>query len=358
MITLLGRRDHPTDGVEDYCIFLGRALADRGNSIDMVRVSWATEGLFTSLHRLWNRLRGQSGRWVLIQYTALAWSRRGFPVLFVLVISLLRARKMRVAVVFHDPAAYHGLRFVDRVRSNCQRLVMCSAYRIADKCFFPVPLERTSWLPADHSKALFVPVGPNVPAIAGCRAASNGQEPKTIAVFGVTGDGTFGNEVADIAYVTRTVAGQLGGVRLIMLGRGSKECERSLRQAIEGTAVELSALGVISAETVSQILAEADVSLFVRGPIATNRGSAIASIACGLPLVAYSQPTLPREFSEGGVFAVGIGDRKAMADATVKILTDTQLWLELHRRNRLAFETYFSWKAIATQFATILTSDN
>ena len=29
-IALLGRRDMPTDGVEDYCTFLGRALAQRG----------------------------------------------------------------------------------------------------------------------------------------------------------------------------------------------------------------------------------------------------------------------------------------------------------------------------------------
>jgi len=265
---------------------------------------------------------------------------------------------MRVAVVFHDPAAYHGLRLVDRVRSNCQRLVMCGAYRIADKSVLPVPLERASWLPRDHPKALFVPVGPNIPAIAGCRAASNGHKPKTIAVFGVTGDGTFGNEVADIAYVGKAVAGQMGGIRLLMLGRGSKECESRLRQALEGTAVEFRALGVLSAEAVSRVLAEADVSLFVRGPIATNRGSAIASIACGLPLVAYSHPSLPREFSGAGVLAVGIGDRKAMADATVRILTDSELWLELHRRNRRAFETYFSWSAIATQFAAILRSQN
>ncbi len=30
LVALLGRPDTPTDGVEDYCIFLGRALAARG----------------------------------------------------------------------------------------------------------------------------------------------------------------------------------------------------------------------------------------------------------------------------------------------------------------------------------------
>ncbi len=355
MILLLGRRDEPTDGVEDYCNFLGPPLVARGNSIDIVRVSWATEGRLKSLYKLWQLLQGQQARWVLVQYTALAWSRRGFPALFLLVLWLLRARKMRIAVVFHDSSAYHGFRMVDRVRSNCQRFVMRSAYRLANKSILTVPLERASWLSTDHSKAVFIPVGPNVPAITACRSASNGHQRKTITVFGVTGGGTVGNqEVADIAYVAKAAAAQVRGIRLTTLGHGSKEYESRLRRVLEGSAVEFNALGVLSAEAVSKVLTEADVSLFVRGPIATNRGSAIASIACGVPLVAYSQPKLPREFSEGGVLAVSIGDREAMADATVRVLTDSELWLELHRRNRLAFETYFSWDAIANRFEQVL----
>lgn len=353
MIALLGKCDYPTDGVEDYCNLLRQAFAVRGNGMDIVRVSWAVEGRLRSLHKVWQLIRGQQARWVLVQYTALAWSRRGFPALFVLVLCLLRARKMRIAVVFHDSAAYHGLRLVDRVRRNCQRLVMRSAYRLADKSILPVALERTSWLPADHAKAVFIPVGPNVPAVTACRALSNGHKPKTIAVFGVSGGRSADNEIADIAYVAKAAAGQLRGIRLTTLGRGSKESESRLRRVLEG-AIEFNALGVLPAEMVSRVLMDADVSLFVRGPISTNRGSAIASVVCGVPLVAYSQPALPREFSEGGVLAVGIGDREGMARATVRVLTDSDLWLELHRRNRHASETYFSWQAIAKRFGLVL----
>jgi glycosyltransferase involved in cell wall biosynthesis len=354
MILLLGRGDHPTDGVEDYCNLLAQALVARGNSIDIVRVSWETEGRFTSLQKLGQLLRGQKERWVLVQYTALAWSRRGFPGLFVLVLWLLRARKMRIAVVFHDSAVYHCFRPVDRVRSNCQHFVMRRAYQLADKSILPVPLDRASWLPPDHSKAVFIPVGPNVPVIAACHPARNVHEPKTITVFGVTGGGTVGNEVADIAYVAKAAAGQVRGIRLTTLGRGSKESESRLRRLLENSAVEFNALGVLSAEAVSKVLTNADVSLFVRGPISTQRGSAIASIACGIPLVAYSHPPLPLELSEGGVLAVGIGDREALANATVRILTNSDLWFKLHRRNRLAFKSYFSWEAIATRFQQAL----
>jgi len=354
IVALLGRRDFPTDGVEDYCNSLGQALAARGYGLDVVRVSWATEGRLSSLRRLWRIVQGQQGRWVLVQYTALSWSRRGFPWLFVVVLWLLRIKRTRIAIVFHDSAAYQGNRVVDSVRRVCQRWAMRWAYSFTDKSVLTVPLERVSWLPRDHSKAVFIPVGANIPAIPSCRSACNGHEPRTIAVFGVTGDGSVGNEVSDIAFVAKAAAEHLPGIRLTTLGRGSRESESRMRRILEGSAVEFSALGVLSAEAVSKVLADADVSLFVRGPISAQRGSAIASIASGLPLVAYSNPQLSVEFSEAGVVGVSIGNREALAEATLRVLTDSKLWLELRRRNRLAFETYFSWETIATRFSRIL----
>jgi glycosyltransferase involved in cell wall biosynthesis len=102
------------------------------------------------------------------------------------------------------------------------------------------------------------------------------------------------------------------------------------------------------------VLAECDVSLFVRGRISTQRGSAIASIACSLPLVAYADGRLPPSLAEAGVMAVSWGDREALAEAVVKVLTDERLWLELHQRSQRAYEKYFSWEAIAGRFVELL----
>jgi glycosyltransferase involved in cell wall biosynthesis len=237
---------------------------------------------------------------------------------------------------------------------------MRNAYRLADKSIIPVPLERAAWLPSDRSKAVMIPVGPNIPAMTACHAASIRRKPnnaKIIAVFGMSEGSAGGQELTDIAHVVNGVANRVGRVRLTTLGRGSKESELRLRQALNGGTVEFSALGVLSAETVSKVLMDADVSLFVRGPVSTNRGSAIASMACGIPLVAYSTPTLPLAFSEAGVLGVGVGDRDATVDATVRVLTDNALRLELHRRNRVAFETYLSWEAIARRFEEVLTPE-
>ena len=37
-IALLGPRDFPTDGVEDYCVHLGKALAKRVVALQLVRM--------------------------------------------------------------------------------------------------------------------------------------------------------------------------------------------------------------------------------------------------------------------------------------------------------------------------------
>ena len=50
---LLGRRGWPTDGVEDYCTWLGHALANRGYCLNQVRVPWQEMGWLGALRWLW-----------------------------------------------------------------------------------------------------------------------------------------------------------------------------------------------------------------------------------------------------------------------------------------------------------------
>jgi hypothetical protein len=82
--TLLGLRDYPTDGIEDYCLWLRQALARWGVALQLVRVPWAEKGWFYALRWLWQEARAWQEQWVLVQYTALSWSRRGFPIGFML----------------------------------------------------------------------------------------------------------------------------------------------------------------------------------------------------------------------------------------------------------------------------------
>jgi glycosyltransferase involved in cell wall biosynthesis len=355
IVALLGKPDSPTDGVEDYCRFLSGGFEKRGVMSLPVRVRWDEMGWWRALRDLWRGSAAWKGDWALAQYTALGWSRRGFPLLFLVVFSLLRLRQARLAVVFHDPEPYPGRRLVDRLRLLCQRFVMRCSYRLSHASILTVPLEQVSWLPASPLKAAFIPVGANLPANGdSARSARNGHEAKTIAVFAVTDAGDISKEVSDIAFAAKRAAERVPRVRLITLGRGSIESESRFRQALGGSAVEYSALGILPAAEVSQVLAEADVSLFARGPISTQRGSAIASIACGVPLVAYADPCVPRPLTEAGVVGVRCQDAEALAESTARVLSDPQLCCELRERSRRAHEKYFSWEAVAARFLEAL----
>lgn len=358
LIALLGRQDQPTDAVHDYCHWLARALARRGTQMEIVEVFCEKQSFRAAFARIWRESKHWRGRWVLVQYTALSWSRQGFPLMFLILLGLLRLRKTRIAVVFHDPATYSGRRFVDRVRSICQRCVMRCTYWVANRSILTIPLECVSWVPRNHSKATFIPVGSNVPPMAQSnlneRRGAGGK--KTIAVFSMT-DGGIAPEIEDIVDAVRSLGQQVQRPCLVTLGRGSKGAEETLRRRLSGVQAEFVALGLLSSEEVSRILAGSDVLLFARGGLSTQRGSAIAGIACGLPIVAYSSSSPRPPLSEAGVLFVPIGDREELSRAVARVLTDSQLWDELHQRNLRAHEKYFSWDAIAAKFVNMLSND-
>lgn len=357
-VALLGRRDYPTDALQDYCTYLARALVKRGIDLQLVRVPWLEWGWLRALRWLWNESAKWQGSWVLVQYTALSWSRRGFPTMLLSVLWILRQRSGQVAVVFHDVSGYPGQRLIDRLRRGCQHTVMRMAYRWADKSILTIPLECAPWLPPNPIKAVFIPVGPNIPE-PDRRVRTNDRLMKTVAIFGVTGGDNILREVGDIAYAVRQAAQALSPkgqkVRLVVLGRGSEEAEPTFRQHLEGAeGIEVSVLGLLPAEKVTEVLSQADVLLFVRGHISSRRGSALAGIACGLPVVAYEGAETGFPITEAGVLLAPQGNREALAEALIRVLTDDTLWHELHQRSLNAQRTYFSWDAIAQRFVEVL----
>lgn len=203
-------------------------------------------------------------------------------------------------------------------------------------------------------KAAFVPVGANIPAVSEPEPASGNGDGKTIAVFTITDGGDISREVADLVLAATRAAEHVARVRLVTVGRGSLRAEPKFHQALAGTAIEFRALGILPPHEVSQVLAQADVSLFVRGRVSTHRTSAIASIATGVPLVAYADSPLPAPFAEAGVLGVRYQNAVELAEATVRVLTDHQLGYELRKRSRYAHEKYFSWEAVAHRFLEVL----
>jgi glycosyltransferase involved in cell wall biosynthesis len=235
---------------------------------------------------------------------------------------------------------------------------MRQAYRLAHRSVFTIPVENIGWLPKKRVKATFIPIGANIPEPQGTSAETDPgtSRLKTVAVFGVTGGDRIAREVRDITYAMRCVSEKHSQLRLVVLGRNSTDAEVALRSALQGTGVVVQILGVIPAEEITRCLSLADVQLFVRGPIAATRGSAIAGIACGLPIVCYAGHETGFPITEAGLQLVPDGDRDALAVALDRVLSNDQLRRELRWRSLRAYADYFSWARIVEQFAMELTS--
>jgi glycosyltransferase involved in cell wall biosynthesis len=354
-IALLGQRDQPTDGVEDYCKHLGQALAKCGLSLRLVRVPWAECGWLGAIRRVWKESAGWKGSWVLMQYTALSWSRRGFPLGAVAVLCVLNLRGARCAVVFHEfKRQVVPERWIDRVRGVCQDVVIRRLYHEAAKALFTVPVEIVTWLPVDDCKASFIPIGANIPERLNPRLPAPPEREKTVIIFGVTGGQNMGAEIETIIAIMRDARRSLSGLRLVVLGRGSSDAEKLLAPALRENSVEVVAKGILPAEKIACELESADAFLFVRGAITTQRGSAIASIACGLPIVGYQDGEINHPLNEAGVEWAPLGDAEALARGLVRVLSDRRRWMELHCRNLRVQQKYLSWSRIAQKYLTLL----
>jgi glycosyltransferase involved in cell wall biosynthesis len=356
-IALLGRRDIPTDGVEDYCTFLGRALVPHGVELKLVRVNWNGMGWLSALRQLSRDATEWREGWVLLQYTALGWSRRGFPIGAWAALEVLRRRAVRCAVIFHEPGCQTGhAHWVQQVRGACQYWVARMLYRGAAKSIFADRLEAIPWLPRGGAKAAFIPIGANIPALRPRAeyAAGNNGAPKTVVVFCLTCDSNASRELDDISYAMRSLAAKDVKLRLVLLGRGTTEAKEEIARAFEDVPVEVLNLGLRTAEEVSRTLSESDAMLCVRGKLFPRRGSALAGIACGLPIVAYEGAKDIFPVGEAGVHLVPYGNRHALAEALAQVLLDSGLHERLRARSLRAYEQYFSWDVIAGELLRIL----
>jgi glycosyltransferase involved in cell wall biosynthesis len=355
VVALLGKLEMPTDGVQDYCHWLGLALARAGWEMDHEYLPWP-KGWAGAFAWLWRESKNWKGRWVCLQYTAFSWSRTGFSVGLVAALFVLRKRGARCAIVLHDPGPCAGNRWIDKLRRSVQVPILKMAYRLADRSIFTIDLAKATWLNGNREKAVFIPVGANLPGTSPIPpATAHGQKPiREISVFCFTGGSHALREAEDIAYAVRKAAQHTRPLRVVVLGRNAELGEGPLRQALAGSGVEVEVHGVLPAEAVEQRLSQTDVQIFVRGGISTRRGSAIAGIACGLPVVAYAWRETGPPVTDSGVVLVPSGDRAALAEGLTRVLADDTYREQLRQRSLLARQKYFSWDAIAARFKTAL----
>jgi glycosyltransferase involved in cell wall biosynthesis len=352
-IAVLGRRDEPTDAVEDYSRLLGEALADAGCRLELVRVGWAEQGWQQALATLLEQVAEAKPQWALVQYATLAWSRRGVAVGFLRLVRRLRRAGVKVAITFHDPIPFSGRRLRDRLRRRVELAVMRRSARMSDRVVSTISPEVVPWMqePQIRRKVALIPVGSNIPA-ACAEAPTRPADPPVVAVFGVTGNQR--EEAALIALTIRGVEQQLGPLRLLVMGRGAVQAEATLRRLLEGSRVNLQVYGILPPEQIGGLLSTAQVQLFARAGISSRRGSAIAGIAACLPIVAFADEETGFPITEAGVRLVPRGKPDGLAHELIAVLKDSGVCETLRQRSRDAARKYFSWRAVADEYLRVL----
>lgn len=357
-IALLGHGEATADGVQDYCEYLARALEQQGVALRLVRVDWSRKGWWQALRELWCECRAWRGQWILLQFTALAWSRRGFPLGALAVLAVVRRGGARCAVVFHEPFRPEANGWLDHARGMFQEWIISRIYHGVSKNIFPEPLSRIGWLPRSAFKARFIPIGANIPErrpVANGRFSEN-RNPKTVVVFCLTGMPYLRDELRDISDAARTAIADGARFRLLFLGRGTSEAREEIEHSFRELPIEVSNLGLLHADQISDILANSDAMLCVRGRVYLRRGSALAGIACGLPIVGYAGESEDTPLDDAGLLLVPYRDGRAAGAALSRILQDPSLHRELQEKSLRAQQKYFAWNLIASAIVNFLES--
>jgi glycosyltransferase involved in cell wall biosynthesis len=356
LILLLGKRDAPADGVQDYSEYLAEALRRHGVQTEIARADWHSQGWIRALQDLRAQGAKWNGAWVILQYTALSWSRHGFPLGALAVLKSLRRQKLRCAAVFHESRRQGGAK-LGQVRGALQDWVIRRVYNEVDVAIFADALDEIEWLPSDRNRAVFIPIGANLPEPRLPLQPPDNEplETQTVAIYCLSDPPNLYNELSDISKAIR-VAANGRKLRVVFLGRGTREAQGEISRAFDGTPAEITNLGMQDAKEVSDVLVSCDVMLCVRGETNPRRGSAIAGITCGLPIVAYGTRKKAFPISEAGVRFVPYRDSEALTANLVQVLSDAPLREQLRAANRAAQEKFFSWDTIADQMIQALNS--
>lgn len=363
VVLLLGRKDEPTDAVEEYCKYLCKALSERGVEGEIRRVPWKERGWAGAVEELRRAAESWRGHWVFLQYTALAWSERGFPRRVLRILRVLHEVEARVGVVFHDVEPFAGTRAIDVLRRRVQLRSMRQMLRTTELAIFTVPLDVVSWL-GSAGNATFIPVGANLPEALKDHNSSAGTEsvgvnPSNIvriAVYGITGGAAGGDECSQVASAVRFAIGRGAKLELHAFGRGAAERETELRAKLKDVPVALRFDGLLPADGVGAAIRACDATLFVRGAISSRRGSAIAGIACGKPVIAYKGPDTAPPITAAGVVLVDRENTAELGDALLRMATDRDFRETLSERSAKAQELFFSWDALAGRYIEAMKS--
>jgi glycosyltransferase involved in cell wall biosynthesis len=270
---------------------------------------------------------------------------------------LLARRRERLTVMVHEVAVDVGPH--ESLRLNLlgilQRIMAGLLLLAADRRFIAIPGWRNRLRPVNwvRAKLEWLPIPSNV-------ATTVDQEQVRLVRnrYGIPADvpllghfGTFHQSAPLLESILPPMTEQISRCHWLLIGPRSQEFAADVMTRHPTAAGRLHATGRLSAVEVSQCLVACDVAVqpYTDG-LSSRRGSTMASLALGVPVVS-NRGHSTEEFwdSEGAVFIPADSGPEAFATAAIRILADTQLRAELSRRAADIYDRRFSLRHTVTR---------
>lgn len=132
----------------------------------------------------------------------------------------------------------------------------------------------------------------------------------------------YSKGIFELPVIWKRVTERLGDKKLALIGAGSEEIVKELRDTIDrmGLSNSISMLGYLEAEQAYSIMKNSEIFLFTSHE--EGWGMAIAeAMVCKLPVVAYDLPIFKHLFPQG-IITCELKNTDMMADAVIQLLED------------------------------------
>lgn len=346
-------------GVSDYSAQVATGLAQAGievhvwtpgepaasDGVIVHRADWSKVGLVRLDHEL---DRFPKPRRLLVQYFPNAWGRKGLNSGFV---RWLWARKERgddVRPMLHE--LWYRPEPRDRphryVLQPLQRWMIGQVLKASSCVYVSIPAWETMLKPYRFDGPIrWLPVPSNIPVV---------DEPEKVSALrdwlvyeGEAIVGTFGTYREEVVPTLREVLGKLvarkfvsarGLGRVLLIGQHGKEFANTLGHG------GCTAVGVMPASTVSMYLQACDLLIQpYRGGVSTRRGTIMAALAHGKPVVTTSGPLTEPIWAESrAVVLVPDGDTEPFVAAVERLMTDPDARERLGDAARATYLAHFA----------------
>jgi glycosyltransferase involved in cell wall biosynthesis len=367
-ICLITSRIPPTRcGVGDYTMQLARALLAAGSEVTIVTgddqkplradalpeirnilPGWGMRGML----RLIDEVRHLKPSMVVVQWVPFLYSRFGVNPWLPLAAIWLSFSGYRVQTMVHEPwVPLTSWQY--RITGPIQRLLLFMLIFASKR----VGVSITAWtrllqsyFPWRRNDIFWTPVGSNI--IPTRRESDRAQlraqlgissSALVLAIFSPFGSGKGYDLIESLWQQTASLPME---IHLLVIGATAEEAAGILPALASDERVRFA--GYLEPEGVSQWLQSADILLapFTDG-ISARRGSALAAMAHGLPVVTTRGHLFDREIFEQSPLVITDYDSVEFTRATIELIRDRERRTLLGAATREFFDRNFAWPIIA-----------